>query len=140
MSDIIYLVFIIRHHVNCCFEQTHKIFIFCFFYFTDIFLDIRVDLLSLVDVFQPLSACLVHSIDSETDMKLRNVIAVLTTVHPEVQLHDALRLPLHVFHMCRMFLDVRSSSVRFAITRHTASSPRVRRPKFDFLRGITWIS
>ena len=37
------------------------------------------DLLFLLDVFQPLSACRVHSVVNERDQKLQNAIAVLQT-------------------------------------------------------------
>ena len=55
------------------------------------------DLLFLVDVFQPLSACRVHSVENEADLKLQNAIAVLATVHPQVWLDVTLLLPRHVF-------------------------------------------
>jgi hypothetical protein len=55
------------------------------------------DLLFLVDVFQPLSACRVHSVENEGDLKLQNAITVLATVHPQVWLHVALLIPRHVF-------------------------------------------
>ena len=38
------------------------------------------DLLFL-DVFQPLSACPVHSVMNEADLKLQNAIVVDTTLH-----------------------------------------------------------
>ncbi|GFT51108.1 hypothetical protein NPIL_369701 [Nephila pilipes] len=55
------------------------------------------DLLFHVDVFQPLSACRVHSVENEGDLKLQEVIAVLETVHTHVSLYVTLLLPWHVF-------------------------------------------
>jgi hypothetical protein len=43
------------------------------------------------------SACRVHSVENEADLKLQNAIAVLATVYPQVWLHVALLLPRHVF-------------------------------------------
>lgn len=50
-----------------------------------------------VEVFRALSACGVHSVENEADLKLQNAIAVLATVHPQVWLHVALQFPWHVF-------------------------------------------
>ena len=61
------------------------------------------DLLLLVDVFQPLSACRVHSSENEADLKLHNAIAVLATVHRQVWLHVALILPRHIFEPFLVF-------------------------------------
>jgi hypothetical protein len=55
------------------------------------------DLLFLVDVFQPFSACRVHCVENEADLKLKNAILVLANVHPPVWLHVALLFPRHVF-------------------------------------------
>jgi hypothetical protein len=55
------------------------------------------DLLFLVDVFKPLSACRVHSVENEADLKLQNAIAVLATAHPQVWMHVALLIPWQVF-------------------------------------------
>ena len=40
------------------------------------------DLLFLIEVFQPLSACRIHSAENEADLKLQNTIAMLATMHP----------------------------------------------------------
>jgi hypothetical protein len=50
------------------------------------------DPLFLVDVFLPLSACRVLSVENEAGLNLPNAIAVLATVHPRVWLHVALLL------------------------------------------------
>jgi hypothetical protein len=55
------------------------------------------DLLFLLDVFQPLSACSIHSVENKADLKLQNPIAMLTTILSQVWLHIALLLPWHIF-------------------------------------------
>jgi len=42
------------------------------------------DLVYLGDAFQPLSTCIVHSVENEADLKLQNSISVLATLHPTV--------------------------------------------------------
>lgn len=48
------------------------------------------DLLFLVDVLQPLSACPVHSVWNKADLKLQNSIDMLATVNPQVWLNVVL--------------------------------------------------
>lgn len=55
------------------------------------------DLLFLLDAFQLLSACGVHSVVNEAALKLQHAIAVLATVHPQVWLRVALQFPWPVF-------------------------------------------
>ncbi len=49
-----------------------------------------VDLLFFVDVFQPLSAYHVHSVQKEANMKSPKKIVVLASTHSKVWLHAAL--------------------------------------------------